>query len=311
MNHVHAWFRGICLAATAVAVLGVPVPARGEPLVTATPPQPLGKGSVVVLRQAAAAHETQPAAHDPQAGEPGDLLIHFHGAVDTVRQAMERAGTNSTVVVVNQPGLSATYSTPFREDPGLFTRLLAEPLRDTSDDAPAIPPRWRRVTLSCFSAGYGAVREILKTEDGFTRVDAIVAADSIYAGIDELATKTGDRQVDARDMAAFLAFAEQAADGRKVFVISHSSQPTPYASTTETADYLLGRLGLERTPLEPPPGEEFSRVSHARRGGFEVEGFTGASGPAHLFHLRSLDRWWKSAEMLSTPAGESRSRHVE
>lgn len=311
MRHVHDWVRGTCLAVTAVAVLAVPALVRGEPLVTATPPRPLGKGSVVVLRHPASSHETQPAAHDPQAGEPGDLLIHFHGAVDTVRQAMERAGGATTVVVVNQPGLSAAYSTPFREDPGLFNRLLAEPWRDTSDEAPAIPPRWRRVTLSCFSAGYGAVREILKTEDGLARVDAIVAADSIYAGIDEQATKTGDRQVDARDMAAFLAFAEQAAAGTKVFVISHSSQPTPYASTTETADYLLGRLGLQRTPLEPPPGEEFSRVSHARRGGFEVEGFTGASGPAHLFHLRSLDRWWKSAERLSTRAGESRSGHVD
>ena len=94
-------------------------------------------------------------------------------------------------------------------------------------------------------------------------------------------------------------------------MISHSSQPTPYASTTETADYLLGRLGLERTPLEPRPGEEFPQISHARRGGFEVQGFAGASGPAHLFHLRSLDRWWKSAETISAPAGESHSRHVE
>jgi hypothetical protein len=301
MKHFHDWVLG---AAIVIVILVSLAPARGEPLVTASTPRPLGKGSVVVLRPSAAARETP-------ADDPGELLIHFHGAADTIRQAMERAVVATTVVVVNQPGLSAAYSAPFREDPGLFNRLLAEPLCDKSDDTPAIPPRWRRVTLSCFSAGYGAVREILKTEKSFDRVDAIVAADSIYAGIDEPATKTGARQVDARDMAAFLAFAEQAVAGTKVFVISHSSQPTPYASTTETADYLLGRLGLERTPLEPSHGEEFSQLSQARRGGFEVHGFTGASGPAHLFHLRSLDRWWKSAARLSTPAEESRSHHVE
>jgi len=292
--------------AAAIAILAGLATARGEPLITSSSPRPLGKGSVVVLRPAAASGETP-------ADEGGDLLIHFHGAADTIRQALERVGVATTVVVVNQPGLSAAYSAPFREDPGLFNQLLAEPWRGQSDDTPATLPRWRRVTLSCFSAGYGAVREILKTEDGFARVDALVAADSIYAGIEEPApgAAADTRRVDARDMAGFLAFAEQAAAGSKVFVISHSSQPTPYASTTETADYLLGRLGLERTPLEPRPGEEFPQISHARRGGFEVQGFAGASGPAHLFHLRSLDRWWKSAETISAPAGESHSRHVE
>ncbi|MFM7207888.1 MAG: hypothetical protein ACKO4T_14600 [Planctomycetaceae bacterium] len=258
-----------------------------------SPPRPVGPGSAAVLRPAMAA--------DGPADTPGDLLIHFHGAIDTIRGAMERADTTATVVVVNQPGLSAAYATPFREDPRLFDRLLAEPTKTDGVEAGGSPPRWRHVTLSCFSAGYGAVREILKTEAGFERADAIVAADSIYAGIDE--TADNKRQVDARDMAGFLAFAEAATAGRKVFVVSHSAQPTPYASTTETADYLLGRLALVRTPVEPRALEEFSEASRARRGGFEVQGFTGASGPAHLFHLRSINRWWRSARELSAAAG--------
>jgi hypothetical protein len=39
-------------------------------------------------------------------------------------------------------------------------------------------------------------------------------------------------------------------------------------------------------------------VSGAGGGGFAVLGFTGASGPAHAFHLRAVDRWWKVAESL-------------
>lgn len=265
-------------------------------------PRPIGKGTAVVLRSEESRERERSTAS-------GDLLIHFHGAVDTIRGAMERAGTTATVVVVNQPGLSAAYAAPFREDPGLFARLLAEPASVAGDGAAVPPPRWRRVTLSCFSAGYGAVREILRTEEGFDRVDAIIAADSIYAGIDE--TADAGRQVTARDMAAFLEFAKAAAAGRKVFVVSHSSQPTPYASTTETADYLLSQLGVERTPVEQRSDEAFSQISRARRGAFEVQGFTGASGPAHLFHLRSIDRWWRAAGAMSAPAEESHSRQGE
>ena len=260
----------------------------GGATIDVSAPRPVGKGSAVVLRPVADG--------GADSDGPGDLLIHFHGAIDTIRAAMERAGTTATVVVVNQPGLSAAYSAPFRENPVLFDRLLAEPAL-AADTAESPPPRWRRVTLSCFSAGYGAVREILKTTDGFHRVDAIVAADSIYAGLDD--TAADGRQVDGRDMAGFLGFAEAAAAGRKVFVISHSAQPTPYASTTETADYLLKRLGIERTPVAEQGDVDFSRVSQARRGRFEVQGFTGASGPAHLFHLRSIDRWWKLVDRIA------------
>lgn len=262
-----------------------------------SPPRAVGKGTAVVLRVADAAEPT----------EPGDLLIHFHGAVDTIRAAIEKSGVDATVVVVNQPGLSAAYAAPFRDDPKLFAKLLAMPARiagdDDEDKVPA--PRWRRVTLSCFSAGYGAVREVLRDQLSADRVDAIVAADSIYAGlVDETVPAGGVRRVDPRDMAGFLAFARAAAAGEKVFLVTHSAQPTPYASTTETADYLLHHLGMAREPLAAVDGEEFPETSQACRGRFEVRGCAGASGPAHLFHLRSIDRWWQAAERL---AGEPRA----
>ncbi|MFM7242651.1 MAG: hypothetical protein ACKO40_00560 [Planctomycetaceae bacterium] len=261
------------------------------------PPRPVGKGTAVVLH-APARDEAD------RASDPGDLLIHFHGAVDTIRGAMERAGTSATVVVVNQPGLSAAYAAPFRDDPKLFGALLAEPPRaGGGDDAPT--PRWRRVTLSCFSAGYGAVREVLRDEHSAARVDAIVAADSIYAGLDETTPADGVRHIDPRDMAGFLAFARSAEAGEKVFVITHSAQPTPYASTTETANFLLAALGIAREPVATAADEGFPQTSRAGRGRFEVLGFAGASGPAHLFHLRSIDRWWQAAERRAEePSGK-------
>ena len=108
-------------------------------------------------------------------------------------------------------------------------------------------------------------------------------------------------------MAGFLTFAQAAADAKKVFVVTHSAQPTPYASTTETADYLLASVGLERSSLIVSADAPFSQVSRAGRGGFAVLGFAGASGPAHLFHLRSIDRWWQVADRLVEPACRGRA----
>lgn len=269
---------------------------RLEAAFDASPPRPVGKGTAVVLRP-----EDPKGEHS--GAEPGDLLIHFHGAVETIRQALERAGTQATVVVVNQPGLSAAYAVPFREDPKLFASLLAAAPSPQPDGIDPPVPRWRRVTLSCFSAGYGAVREILKDPAAVDRVAAVVAADSIYAGIDPEAEAAGSRQVDARDMAAFVAFAERAVRGEKVFVVTHSAQPTPYASTTETADHLLRRFGLTRRTVEPEETADHPQASRADRGGFHVLGFAGASGPAHLFHLRAIDRWWTIAEQAATEPG--------
>lgn len=290
-HHRHTSMRlaGAFALATGIFV-GVHAPAAGP--IDVSPPRPVGKGTAVVLRRAKAADPAEPAPH-------GDLLIHFHGAVDTIRGAMAKTGLEATVVVVNQPGLSAAYAAPFRADPDLFRKLLAEPARAAGhgDDAP--PPRWRRVTLSCFSAGYGAVREVLRDESAAARVDAIVAADSIYAGLDEPGPADGLRRVDARDMRGFLAFARAAAAGEKVFLITHSSQPTPYASTTETADFLLTSLGIDREPIAADAEGEYPQTSRAGRGRFDVRGFAGASGPAHLFHLRAIDRWWTAAEQLA------------
>src|SRR6185369_18020691 len=110
-----------------------------------------------------------------------------------------------------------------------------------------------------FSAGYGGIREILKQEALFKRIDAIVLSDSLYAGF------TGDaaqRKVDPANMEGFLKFAREAAAGRKTFIIAHSSDPVPtYASTTETASYLIEQLGLQRKPADEDWGDGLQLIN--------------------------------------------------
>src|SRR5207248_3461761 len=148
-------------------------------------------------------------------------------------------------------------------------------------------PKVRRVIVSSFSAGFGGVRELLKDPAAFARIDAIVMADSIYAGY---AGDPAQRQVDPKNMEGFVRFAEEAAAGRKWFVLSHCRlQPDGYASTAETADYLIEKLGGKREMVsEPWPDPALTLESRFRQGHFEAYGFAGTMGADHVRHLHAL-----------------------
>lgn len=98
------------------------------------------------------------------------------------------------------------------------------------------------------------------------------------------------KRVDDELMASFLRFARLATEGKKRMVISHSRQiPEGYASTTETADYLIAQLHGQRIPAASevwPNGlRELSRFA---RGDFEIIGFDGDAPEDHMRHLRAI-----------------------
>lgn len=229
---------------------------------------------------------------------PTYLLIHFHGAPKTLQAAFERTDLDAVLVIVNFPGLSSAYSKPFASDPRLFDEILERTKRTLPSETNYHAFEWKRVSLSSFSAGYGAVREILKAPKAAQQVDDIVAADSIYAGLQE---DEPSRQVDEVNMRDFLEFAKKAAQSKKRFTISHSSQSTPYASTTETANYLLRALKLGRRERVLSHTDQMRQLSIASVGQFVVLGFAGESGQHHMQHLHHIDLFWNT---LVAPAAD-------
>ncbi len=243
-----------------------------DDMLEVTPAMPVGNGSLAAFRKTGAVPDT--------------VLIHFHGAKSTVKEAFARSDWNTALVVINFPGLSSAYSKPFAEDRELFVQILEQTYSAASGKTSG---EWKRVYLSSFSAGYGAIREILKTPAYFEQIDGIVTADSIYAGLNPQAL---NRVVDDENMRDFARFASLAAENKKAFVLSHSSQPTSYASTTETADYLLNSLGMARMPRTSLSTDTMRPTSVAERGQFLILGFEGASGQEHMQHLKHIDRFW-------------------
>jgi hypothetical protein len=213
-----------------------------------------------------------------------DLLVHFHGDPATVCDNARRAGLNVVILTVNYRGLSSAYVGPFR-DPQTFAALLAEALASLHHhDSRFEQQQWDRIAVSSFSAGYGAIREILKSPDNRDRIAAVLLADSLYAST----SGDADQPLDSQ-MVDFKRWATEAAAGHKTLVVTHSSVATPgYQSTRSTADALLRHLDLEATPATSPALGPLAFERTAQQGNFWLWGVAGDTGEAHMLHLRQL-----------------------
>jgi len=222
---------------------------------------------------------------------PVPVFVHFHGGTSVPEVAAARVGGTAVISVQLGSG-SGAYAKPF-SDTQLFARLIAEA---ESKAGVKLAP----ITLTAWSAGYGAVREILKVPEHYARVDRVLLIDGLHTGYAGGKPGTGSSQsstLETENLEIFLAFARDAVAGRKQLIVTHSEIfPGTFASTTETADWLLAQLGLARRPVVKwgPMGTQ--QLSEARAGKLLLVGFAGNSAPDHVDQLHSLPeylRWFK------------------
>ncbi len=106
------------------------------------------------------------------------------------------------------------------------------------------------VMLTAWSAGHGAIREILSVPQYYDKVDKVLLIDGMHTGYVDGKAGPQESQLENDHLDIFLKFAQDAVAGRKTMLITHSEIfPGTFASTTETADWLLGKLGLHRTAV--------------------------------------------------------------
>ena len=219
-----------------------------------------------------------------------DILLHLHGSPAVIEPAIKESGLNSVLIAFNRKGLSKVYAEPF-SDPALFKRLLDSAISALESQKIVENPKLGRVVISSFSAGFGGVRAMLKVPETFARIDGLIMADSIYCGY------TGDpanHKVDPALMEGFRRFAVEAAEGRKTFFLTHSAQiPEGYASTTETADFLIQAVGLGTVDKLRDWGPSLKQTRGYTKGRFNVLGFSGKEATDHLAHLRRIGLFWK------------------
>jgi hypothetical protein len=213
------------------------------------------------------------------------LLVFFHGGTWVPEVAAAKNG-NTAVISIQIGSGSGVYARQF-EGNGKFEEVLAEAEQKSG-------MKFKPVTIGGWSAGNGAVREILKSADSYERVQRVLMIDGIHAGYLNGTPGPLESQIVTDNLQIFLKLAQDAMAGRKQAVITHSEIfPGTYASTTETADFLVAQLGLKRKAVLKwgPMGSQ--QLSEVKKGRFTMAGFAGNTAPDHVDQLHSLPDYLK------------------
>ncbi len=182
-----------------------------------------------------------------------DLVIHFHGNTDLVEESYALSGLNAAVVILNLGNGSGVYEDHFANTLALPDVLARA--QTTMEKRGLAHAHLRRLALTAWSAGYGAVMKVLDQPALAEKVDAVLLLDGIHVGYGP----GGELQLER--LAPFERFAREAVEGKKLFYITHSDilpigPNGRYAGTHETTDALLRAVGVTRsmggqTPVAP------------------------------------------------------------
>ncbi len=219
--------------------------------------------------------------NDPSvlAGGEFDVMFHFHGH-EPIRKEWVQVMDRTVLVAVTLGIGSAPYADAFGA-PNRFPELVKSVERAVAAHTGNDAARARRIGLSAWSAGYGALLRILDQPFGKERVDTAVVLDGMHSSY-------VNGRASVTQLAPFIAFAERAAAGDKHMFISHSSIiPPGYASSTETANLLLHQLGGRPSPAFPRQGDPMGLelIQRFSRQNLEVRGFAGNDKMDHCAHI--------------------------
>ncbi len=232
-----------------------------------------------------------------------DVVIHYHGNPEIVERSIDAAGLNAIAHIINLGDGSGRYSEPL-SNPQAFDNALERIEQRVQEKFGLRAARIRRVALSSWSAGFGAVYHILTSRSRLDRVDALLMMDSLHASF----APGSETKVTDLSLRPFVQFARRAMAGEKLMVLTHSSIETyGYPNTTQSADGLLERLGLKRREASPdkaspppvdldvivkafPPDERnWMRVtSDTEEGSLVVLGCRGKGKGDHIAHLAQM-----------------------
>jgi hypothetical protein len=208
-----------------------------------------------------------------------DVVIHFHGH-EPVRKEFVKTAKGIVLVGIDLGIGSGAYQAPF-SNPSTFTNLLASIEAAVARHAGRPRAKIRKLALSSWSAGYGAIEQILR-QPAAKKVDALILLDSVHAGY----TDEQAHALKTQQLTPFVEFARRAARKQTLMFLSHSSIiPPGYASTTEVADYMTRKLGGKLRKANRKDVLGLDMIDRFDRGNFHVRGYTGDDKPDHCAHI--------------------------
>lgn len=216
------------------------------------------------------------------------LVVHFHGAVYVPMHAAAAQEVPVALATVHLGAGSAVYERGLADTTVLMQ--IRQAIADTLTARRSGPVTLPRTVLSGFSAGYGAIRAILRQPGTAATIDGVLLLDGLHVSyIPDRTPVAAGGMLDSANLAPFVHFARSAVRGERAMLITHSEIfPGTFASTTETSDYLLRVLAVPRTPVLEWGPVGMQHLSAASSGTFAVMGFAGNTAPDHIDHFHGM-----------------------
>ncbi|MBS1721248.1 MAG: hypothetical protein JST35_12450 [Armatimonadetes bacterium] len=212
-----------------------------------------------------------------KADGPARVCMHFHTAAWYIVSQYQSTGLKDPVVTFNFGQGSTVYGNPFKKE-GSFAPWLAEVENQ-------LHTKVDRLVVSSFSAGFGAVRELIRQPDFLDKLETVVLSDSMYGSF------TGDpatRTVLPEHAACWKPLVERALAGKTTVVMTCSAiHPPTYAGTDEVSAALVKQMGGEMVEVTPD-GSEQSLIRRYDKGKWHVWHYAGITPTAHMTQARHL-----------------------
>lgn len=216
-----------------------------------------------------------------EAGKEAPLLLFMHGGT----WLPEVAAAEHKMALLNIQS-NKGYAVEF-EKPGRFLDLIKEASAEAKLS-------WNEITVGGWSAGCQGIRQILRTPENVERINRVIFIDGIHTSY--VGGKPGplESRIDTEPLQPIVAFCRLAIEGTKRAIITHSEIfPGTFASTTETADWLLHELEVRRQATLIWGPMKTQQLSEAGKGRFTLFGFAGNAAPDHVDQLHALSDWLK------------------
>ena len=200
-----------------------------------------------------------------------DLAIHFHGNPKVVEESYALARIRAVLVIVNLGEGADRYSEAFPNP--LRLRTIINTVGEELQTRGMAKPELRRLALSAWSAGFGAIGEIIRQPEHRRALDAVLLFDGLHARY-----IPDTKRVEPIEVGAWIDLAKDAMKDQVLFLVTHSAiHPVnlEIAGVRETINAVLDEVGVKRTKTE-------GRVRPRK-----LEAIRGVYGDKSLFELNA------------------------
>lgn len=133
---------------------------------------------------------------------------------------------------------------------------------------------------------------MLRHESAVLRIHRVVIIDGIHTSYTNGKPGPLESKIEMEALQPIAAFAREAMAEHKSMLITHSEIfPGTFASTTETADWLLRVVGMKRRAILKWGPMKTQQLSEAKEGMLHLVGLAGNSAPDHVDQLHALPDW--------------------